>query len=270
MFLNPPLPRAPQQIFSFTNEPLKQPLTTLPTAELEAAALQLWKSLQLYTGVVIDKTASDYHVLLAQYIVDQCLQQPELQNEVYCQLIRLSTNHPYPSSALAAQCWQLLTLCIPVFLPTLFFRRFLVLHLERHASPDSETGKYALYGLRCLDRFNENGGRSFPPSRVEILSVITRNPHAHEQSMSIPVHLSPGSHYLAGFDPSTTVYEFLEGINTALGLRPIHDSGFALYSNDPQFVESSVEHSLRNSDKLCDIISKWERLNRVSERGRGG
>lgn len=47
------------------------PLTTLPSKELEKVACDMWQSLQLYTGVVIERQGVDYHVKLAQTILQQ-------------------------------------------------------------------------------------------------------------------------------------------------------------------------------------------------------
>ena len=52
------------------------------------------QSCQLFTNMAIDSLQIDYHVLLAQNILDTCLQQMELQNELYCQLIKQTSRHP--------------------------------------------------------------------------------------------------------------------------------------------------------------------------------
>lgn len=43
---------------------------------------------QLFINVVIDTPAIDYHVTLAQCALQMCLTHSELQNEIYCQLIK--------------------------------------------------------------------------------------------------------------------------------------------------------------------------------------
>lgn len=43
---------------------------------------------QLFINVAIDTPAIDYHVTLAQCALQVCLTHPELQNEIYCQLIK--------------------------------------------------------------------------------------------------------------------------------------------------------------------------------------
>lgn len=43
---------------------------------------------QLFINVAIDTPAIDYHVTLAQCALQVCLTHPELQTEIYCQLIK--------------------------------------------------------------------------------------------------------------------------------------------------------------------------------------
>jgi len=53
----------------------------------------------------------------------------------------------------------------------------------------------------------ENGRRCYPPSRVEALAVLERNPFDYAVPMSTPVFLPNGNHYIAGFDASATFLE---------------------------------------------------------------
>ena len=183
-------------------EDLDQPLTTLLSKSLEQEAVAIWKSVKLYTSVEIESGAYEYHVLLAQGLIEKCLGTPELQNELYCQLIR-QTNNTDPESALSIQCWQLLTLCIPIFLPVAFFLRYLELHLKRRAKEQKTTksGKLAAYALRCLERHVVKGGRKRPPSRAEIISVVLRDPYEYGHPLSCPVQLANGSEFLARRKP---------------------------------------------------------------------
>ena len=49
--------------------------------------------MQLFTTVQTEEAAIDYHVSLAQNALQTCLDNPELQNEVYCQLIKQTSKH---------------------------------------------------------------------------------------------------------------------------------------------------------------------------------
>lgn len=56
---------------------------------------------QLFINVAIDAPAIDYHVSLAQSALQVCLAHPELQNELFCQLIKQTRKrqphgHPGP------------------------------------------------------------------------------------------------------------------------------------------------------------------------------
>lgn len=51
------------------------------------------QSIQLFTTVQTEEGAIDYHVSLAQNALQTCLDNPELQNEVYCQLIKQTSKH---------------------------------------------------------------------------------------------------------------------------------------------------------------------------------
>ena len=241
------------------------PLTTMMTAELETAASEIWKSISLYTGVVIKAQAAEYHVLLAQSIIEQCLLKPELQNEVFCMLIKQTNGHADPGSGLHIQCWQLLTLCIPIFLPCAFFLRHLELHLMRCATDSTRVGKYAEYAFGCLGRHIENGGRKSPPSRAEIIAIVLRDPFRYLQPLSAPVRLATGSEFLVGFDSSTTFQEFSLDVSASLGIRPPKETGFAVFSS----VHGS-DHlviSEKPGRKVCDALFEWEKKAKLASVG---
>lgn len=52
-----------------------------------------------------------------------------------------------------------------------------------------EIGKYAVFCQRALERTKLCGVREARPSRMEVLSILLRNPFHHSQPISIPVHL---------------------------------------------------------------------------------
>ena len=45
---------------------------------------------------------------------------------------------------------------------------------------------------RALERTLQNGGREVRPSRMEVLSILLRNPYHHSQPISMPVHFLNG------------------------------------------------------------------------------
>lgn len=48
---------------------------------------------QLFMSVAVEQAGIDYHVVLAQNALQQCLDQPELQSEFICALVKQTSRH---------------------------------------------------------------------------------------------------------------------------------------------------------------------------------
>ncbi|NXD59217.1 PKHH1 protein, partial [Corvus moneduloides] len=250
---NSPLWKHPMLCYS--KDGLHTSLTTLPSEALQTEALKLFKSCQLFINVPVEASSIDYHVSLAQTALQVCLTHTELQNEIYCQLVK-QTSCRQPQNHSVVQCWQLLALCAPLFLPQHHFLWYIKQHLQRHADPRSEIGKYAIYCQRSVDRTVQAGEREAKPSRMEIVSILLRNPYHHSLPFSIPVHFMNGTYQVVGFDGSSTVDEFIQRLNQETGMRKPSHMGFSLFIDDPS--GRNLEHCLPGNMKICDVISKWE------------
>nr|XP_042909382.1 uncharacterized protein CG43867 [Parasteatoda tepidariorum] len=294
----------------YSKESLTQPLTSLPSEQLQAEAVKLFKSIQLFISVPLDASGIDYHVALAQNALHQCLTQSELQNELLCQLMKQTSRHSYhkpgvqqlllcatqslflcdsseklsptsttshdripppesklnPPPFVFVQSWQLLALALSLFVPKNRTLWYLRMHLARNSDPKTESGKYAIFCQRTLERTLLNGGRESKPSRMEVLSILLKNPYHHSLPHSIPVHFLNGTYQVVGFDGSTTVEEFIQTVNEEAGIRDSTHSGFALFSDDP--IDKTLEHCLLSTAKLCDVISKWEQALREKHLGK--
>ncbi|NXO06834.1 PKHH1 protein, partial [Oriolus oriolus] len=250
---NSPLWKHPMLCYS--KDGLHTSLTTLPSEALQTEALKLFKSCQLFINVPVEASSIDYHVSLAQTALQVCLTHTELQNEIYCQLVK-QTSCRQPQNHSVIQCWQLLALCAPLFLPQHHFLWYIKQHLQRHADPRSEIGKYAIYCQRSVDRTVQAGEREAKPSWMEIVSILLRNPYHHSLPFSIPVHFMNGTYQVVGFDGSSTVDEFIQRLNQETGMRKPSHMGFSLFTDDPS--GRNLEHCLPGNMKICDVISKWE------------
>ncbi|XP_023611618.1 LOW QUALITY PROTEIN: pleckstrin homology domain-containing family H member 1 [Myotis lucifugus] len=262
-----PLWRHPMLCYS--KDGLYTSLTTLPSEALQTEALKLFKCCQLFINVPVEAASVDYHVSLVQRALQVCLVHPELQSEIYCQLMKQTSCRP-PQKYSLTQCWQLLALCAPLFLPQHHFLWYIKQQLQRHADPRNETGQYATYCQRAVERTLQTGEREARPSRTEVMSILLRNPFHHSLPFSIPVHFANGTYQVVGFDGSSTVDEFLQRLNQETGMRNPSHSGFALFTDDPS--GRAVEHCLQGRVKLCDAISKWEQALKElhSRKSKGG
>uniref|UniRef100_A0A8C7RUL4 Pleckstrin homology, MyTH4 and FERM domain containing H2 n=1 Tax=Oncorhynchus mykiss TaxID=8022 RepID=A0A8C7RUL4_ONCMY len=252
----------------FSKEGLVSALTTLPSQALQTEAIKLFKTCQLFINVAIDAPAIDYHVSLAQSALQVCLTHPELQNELFCQLIKQTTKRQPQGVCVYGliQGWQFLALCVGLFLPQHPFLWLLQVHLKRHGDSRTEVGKYAIYCQRSVERTQQKGERQARASRMEILSILLRNPYHHSLPFSVPVHFLNNTYQVVGFDASTTVEEFQCRLNQDTGMRKTGQSGFSLYTDDPTGRE--LEHCLQGGIKICDIISKWEQASKEQHTGK--
>ncbi|XP_038119888.1 uncharacterized protein CG43867 isoform X4 [Culex quinquefasciatus] len=163
------------------------------------------------------------------------------------------------------QGWQLLSLAVSLFVPkNSRLLWYLKLHLSRNADSKTECGKYAAYCERALERTMQNGGRETKPSRMEVLSILLKNPYHHSLPHAIPVHMMNSTYQVVSFDGSSTIEEFHSTLAQEIGCRD-GTNGFTLFSDDP--IEKDLEHYLDPQAKLCDVISKWETA--LREKGSG-
>eukprot|EP00095_Tigriopus_kingsejongensis_P006145 maker-scaffold730_size105374-snap-gene-0.17 protein:Tk06145 transcript:maker-scaffold730_size105374-snap-gene-0.17-mRNA-1 annotation:"AGAP001935-PA" len=307
----------------YSKDAITSPLTTFTSETLHTEALKLFKSLQLFTSVVMESVGIDYHVMLAANAFQQCLDVPDLQPELLCALIKQTSRVPSghaPSGSLAKpggvqsfllnatqlftcdsssaqksassagsspnsptlmpqgdsksnpsnyvfiQGWMLMCLAVSIFVPKdskiLWFLRT---HFTRNKNSKTETGKYAAYCSRALERAVFKGPRQARPSRMEVLSILLKNPHQHSLPHALPVHFLNDTYQVVGFDGSTTIAEFMCQLNQDIGCRPGEQSGFAIYSDDP--IDTDVDHALHLDEKVCDVISRWETA--LREKGLG-
>lgn len=56
-------------------------------------ALLSIQACQLFMSVAVEQAGIDYHVVLAQNALQQCLDQPELQSEFICALVKQTSRH---------------------------------------------------------------------------------------------------------------------------------------------------------------------------------
>lgn len=61
-------------------------------------------------------------------------------------------------------------------------------------------GKYAVYCQRSVERTLQNGEREAKPSRMEIVSILLRNPYHHSLPFSIPVHFMNNTYQVGHTD----------------------------------------------------------------------
>ncbi len=145
----------------------------------------------------IDPLGLDYHLLSVQSLLAHGLRQPQLQDELYCQVLRQISGHTHPTASPVLQGWCLLFLMVPMFLPVRgMVRWYLQTFIERHlSSPHAILAEYAQQCQLCLDRAERCGGRECKPSRFELQSLFDciHQPTAMQTRLKISVCLMDNS-----------------------------------------------------------------------------
>jgi len=230
-------------------------------ADLHENALKMNASIMAYGGLgqvpgtfPEDENPRAPMSFMIQDVIRGCLEVPRARDELYLQLIRLTTSHPEPDSVGVLKLWRFLCIVCWIFLPSQVVLDYLRAHLRSYAysaSPAHSRRKkereFAKYALKAVQRTQMNAGRKQPPSADEIASVITMKP------MFARFHFMDGQSRALTFDPATTTAEVLEMVKEKIGIKSCQ--GFSLFESF-----GSLERSMTGKEKIADTIYKWDKF----------
>lgn len=253
-------------ILNFTSEKIiQESLVSHPSASLASEAVEMFKVVNLFITTKLDSLCLEYHILSLQQLTSQCLIQPELQDELYCQVLRQVSGTPDRPISYILQSWYLLALLIPIFLPTRkLFRWYLEAFLNRfaHSIDKQQTTAVVEAASLCqhrLIRAETNGPREKKPSWFELhylMSGPIQITRIMQLKLQLPVNLMNDTTLTMEFDSSTTVQECVSQLNQEIGMPDTQTTGFALMSDWPG-EDDVAGFYLFPSNKLCDVISTW-------------
>lgn len=149
---------------------LHKSLTDLSNKDMNKTATRIHKAMLGYTG---DKSMS-FPATLAQNILQNGLEYPELVDEIYCQICKHLTSNPRPESAQRA--WQLMCMAVGTFPPSRDFEYHLLNFILQYKDGAGAVGNYARYSLRRLEGILNSGPSGFVPSVDEIGAYKERPP----------------------------------------------------------------------------------------------
>jgi myosin X len=113
---------------------------------------------------------------LIKAVIQACFDVPKLRNEVYCQVIKLTSNPPAAGSSLNLMHWHLLACMCSSFMPARKYVRFLRFHLRRTIDDPDVHEEVSDIAAFCLEVLKRTKTRDFPPSTVEVTAIMSRKP----------------------------------------------------------------------------------------------
>eukprot|EP00117_Sycon_ciliatum_P001646 scpid10924/ scgid5643/ Pleckstrin homology domain-containing family H member 1 len=244
-------------VLSYSSKLITQPLTTLMTDELGQKAVGLFKNIQLFCEVKVEQRGIEYHIAHVMSLLKDIFSEPGLLDEVYCQLIRQSHNHPIPNGVQVQQCWRLLIILVACGLPKAKkFNWYLQRHIQHHLDYDGDVAVLAASCQRLLKRVHSNGPRALLPSRLELHCLLLGD-MSQTRPVMLPVELMDGTKYAVECDALSLVQEVTDNLSQRLGLRDTLWSGFALFTTQPGC--NDQEEYLKPATKICDAVQRVEK-----------
>ena len=271
----------PHSYWAYTKFPIHNSLMVISDPEQECDSVNNFNLILTYSGLLsesqeeMDDRYSIYsaaksewstsnrkekdYIALAQRMIARVVQKESsdvFKNEFFLQLIKQTTDHPDPNSAVNMKHWQLLCLACSMTYPT--DRRILsYLHAHlRKCSLDqvTEEGSFASFALKNLQGSLETRGRKVQPSRTEVQSTINR------RRCYARIHFLDGQFQAVEFDACATICEVMEQIQLKIGLRQ-NAPGYAMYQ---VLGQDLMEQSIAGEEKVGDALGSWEKWHQES------
>jgi hypothetical protein len=167
VFLHKKRVKAAQLVWQ--NGVIHKSITELPNHDSKTST-RLHKSLLGYCG---EKRMS-FPATLAEDILNHGIENPQLVDEIYLQLIKHLTENPAPESMHRA--WQVMCMAVGTFPPSGEFENYLLNFILEYRDAPGTVGNYARYSLRRLEGILNSGPSGFVPSTQEIDAYKERPP----------------------------------------------------------------------------------------------
>jgi hypothetical protein len=247
------------QLLSFSAQPVKASLVQL-LPEASKQAVEMFQLVMKYMGDYPTRLSQKKYDALPSKAIQMAIDNRELRDELYCQLMKQTNKNPRDSSN--EKGWELMALCAGCFLPQDEMLDRLYKRLEEHEL-DSKVGYYAKQAVDRLQNTILVGERELAPSHAEISALRNRS------RIMCRVALPNGSHRAVLVDAWTTVGDVVPEVIRQLRFQN-QPKSFGLFEITPQAGKNEIRLKVPLADDMfvCDALARWEKAQK-KEKGSG-
>jgi hypothetical protein len=239
------------KVLAWKDDTIGKALLKMPTKELETLAIQCFRNV---TGFMGDRSSTKEEGGHAEKLLKTCLHSPvELRDEVFCQIIKQTTNNPSASSTLKG--WMLLGIIAGAIAPSHDFEPYLYSFIDRHRSVPN-IGDYASYAMARVAKTVSLGPRREVPTQIEIDACRCRLP------VIIRVYHLDGTFDALPVTSWVTPAILKQMVCDKRGI--LESEAFALFEMTPD----NEERLLEPDERVLDLVAYWQRLSE-EEKARG-
>jgi hypothetical protein len=246
-----------EEMIAHRSKPLSKPLHRDLPKELEEDAVQTFRNITSYMGERKSSKGPEGHI---DKLCRMAIAKDEmLRDEIYCQLVKQTTENPDREHNLRG--WRLMAVLLGIFPPSKRFAFYLKAYLQKSRAHerDPEVPKFARFCEEALMRSQECGPREMPPSALEMEAAQNR------RNVALTVHFTDDSDRLLLIQAQTTVLDVVRAMVTALKLPYRAGSDlhlWGLYETDPF---SGAEVPLGFQQRVLDVREQWmERMHQLN------
>ena len=237
----------PEEIMQWQNSIIRSPLLRL-SSSLEEISLQLFKNMMSYMGDRRSSKRPQLHIIKHTKLVMGAPE--EIKDEAYLQVIKQITRNPKPASAQKG--WNLFAIMASCYPPSLELYYALIHYLlDIIKTGEEDLQKRANYIAIRLSKTFESRRKLFP-STLEIKHVEEMKP------IIVEINFFSGAATTCKVESYTTIRELKTQVMTKLNLNISRIPFFSIFERC--FKSDCIEERYLNEfDKVCDILSIWQR-----------